>query len=215
MKIFCRGELPAPSLLKVQFAEDKECWDGNLKHHHGTNFQSNVFAFTFIMMLCLQNVQNSIAEEVYYGVDDSFRGLAPHIVELLLGSYNAQIPLRVFMAIVSLLLASFFGYHANHCLTNTAMNETFKWQDYLSWQKKWSEARASVAALKASITRMSSDGKPSETKCKSFFRRSPLEDTEGVVKNNVYDNGFFHNFFEVVCPVSTRASFLQTKAKFG
>ncbi|XP_022723801.1 uncharacterized protein LOC111280650 [Durio zibethinus] len=264
-------------------AEDKERWDGNLKHHHGTNFQSNVFAFTFIMMLCLQNVQNSIAEgvsvvllcfringallcsttnlvkaaiflshyppmylnssldvdllkdlfydycstyilnvpchflcfSVYYGVDDSFGSLAPHIVQLLLRSYNAQIPLMVFMAIVSLLLASFFGYHANRCLTKTAMNETFKWQDYLSWQKKWSEARASVAALKASITRMSSDGKPSETKCKSFFRRSPLEDTEGVVKNNVYDNGFFHNFFEVVCPVSTRASFLQTKTKFG
>ncbi|XP_022723803.1 uncharacterized protein LOC111280652 [Durio zibethinus] len=152
---------------------------------------------------------------LYYGVDDSFGSLAPHIVQLLLGSYNAQIPLMVFMAIVSLLLASFFGYHANRCLTKTAMNETFKWQDYLSWQKKWSEARASVAALKASITRMSSDGKPSETKCKSFFRRSPLEDTEGVVKNNVYDNGFFHNFFEVVCPVSTRASFLQTKTKFG
>ncbi|XP_022719746.1 uncharacterized protein LOC111277597 [Durio zibethinus] len=30
MKIFCRGELTAPSLQRVKFAEDKEHWDGNV-----------------------------------------------------------------------------------------------------------------------------------------------------------------------------------------
>ncbi|EOY11249.1 DHHC-type zinc finger family protein isoform 2 [Theobroma cacao] len=152
---------------------------------------------------------------VYYGVDNSFGSLAPHIVQWLLGSYNSQILLMVFMAIVSLLLAGFFAYHANLCLTNTTTNETFKWQDYISWQKKLSEARASTAALKASITGMKSEGKPPESKCKSFFRRSPLEDTEAVVRNNVYDKGFFHNIYEVIFPVSTRASLLWTKSKSG
>ncbi|XWS64609.1 hypothetical protein CRYUN_Cryun05aG0017900 [Craigia yunnanensis] len=150
---------------------------------------------------------------VYYDVDNSFGTLAPYIGQWLLGSYNSQILLMVFMAIVSLLLAGFFAYHANLCLTNTTTNETFKWQDYISWQKKLSEARASTAALKASISGMNSEGKPPESKCRSFFRRSPLEDTEAVVKNNVYDKGFFHNFYEVIFPVSTRASFLQTKSK--
>lgn len=93
--------------------------------------------------------------------------------------------------------------------------QTFKWQDYISWQKKLSEARASTAALKASITGMKSEGKPPESKCKSFFRRSPLEDTEAVVRNNVYDKGFFHNIYEVIFPVSTRASLLWTKSKSG
>ncbi|XVE89765.1 hypothetical protein DITRI_Ditri20bG0021300 [Diplodiscus trichospermus] len=152
---------------------------------------------------------------VYYGVDNSFGSLAPYIVQWLLGSYNTQILLMVFMAIVSLLLAGFFVYHANLCLTNTTTNETFKWQDNISWQKKLREARASTAALKASISGVNSEGKPPESKCRSFFRRSPLEDTKAVVKNNVYDKGFIHNLYEVIFPVSTRASFLQTKSKSG
>ncbi|XVF31257.1 hypothetical protein REPUB_Repub16aG0129900 [Reevesia pubescens] len=61
--------------------------------------------------------------------------------------------------------------------TPVLSSKTFKWPDYISWQKKLSEARASTAALKASITGMSSEGKPPKSKCKSFFRRSPIEDT--------------------------------------
>jgi len=41
----------------------------------------------------------------------------------LVGTYNTQILLMVFLAIVSLLLAGFFAYHANLCLTNTTTNE--------------------------------------------------------------------------------------------
>ncbi|GLT95050.1 hypothetical protein SLE2022_127550 [Rubroshorea leprosula] len=152
---------------------------------------------------------------VYYGVENSFHSLAPHVVQWLVGSYNTQILLLVFLSIVSLLLAGFFAYHANLCLTNTTTNETFKWQDYVSWQKKQSEARASAAALKASISGMSTEGKRRESKCKAFFRRSPLEDVDVVVKKNVYDKGFFHNLHEVIFPPSTRASFLQTKSKSG
>ncbi|XP_039019238.1 probable protein S-acyltransferase 17 isoform X2 [Hibiscus syriacus] len=110
---------------------------------------------------------------VYYGVENSFRSLAPHIIQ------------------------------------------TFKWQDYVSWQKKLSEARASSVALKASIDRMDSERKPPDNKCKSFFRRSPLENTEAVAKNNVYDKGFFHNLYEVIFPVPTRASHSHTKSKSG
>ncbi|GKV08896.1 hypothetical protein SLEP1_g20467 [Rubroshorea leprosula] len=60
---------------------------------------------------------------------------------------------------------------------------------------------------------MSTEGKRRESKCKAFFRRSPLEDADEVVKNNVYDKGFFHNLHEVIFPPSSRASFMQTKSK--
>lgn len=78
---------------------------------------------------------------------------------------------------------------------------------------KLNEARASAAALKASINGMSSEAKRPESKCKSFFRRSPLEDTEVIVKQNVYDKGFFHNIFEILFPLSTRPSFFKNKSK--
>ncbi|MBA0874885.1 hypothetical protein Goshw_023530, partial [Gossypium schwendimanii] len=133
---------------------------------------------------------------VYYGVDNSLRSLAPYVVQWLLDAHNTQILLMVFMGVVSLLLAGFFAYHANLCLTNTTTNETFKWQDYISWQKKLIEARESTAALKANIAGMTTEGKPRESKCKSFFRQSLLQDTEAIVKKNVYDKGFFHNLYE-------------------
>lgn len=150
---------------------------------------------------------------VYYGVDNSFRGLAPHVVQWLVNSYNTQILLMVFLAIVSLLLVGFLAYHINLCLTNTTTNESFKWQDYISWQKKVNEARTSAAALKASINGMSRERKPPMSKSKDFFQRSPLEDADEVLKNNVYDKGFFHNLGEVIFPYSTRAPFLPTKSK--
>ncbi|KAJ6413903.1 hypothetical protein OIU84_006662 [Salix udensis] len=150
---------------------------------------------------------------VYYGVENSFSSLTPHVAQWLLNSYNTQFLLMVFLVIVSLLLAGFFGYHANLCRSNTTTNETFKWEDYISWQKKLNEARASAAALKASISGMSSEAKRPESKFKSFFRRSPLEDTQVVAKENKYDKGFFRNVFEVIFPLSTRSSFLHTKSK--
>ena len=55
---------------------------------------------------------------VYYGIENSVRSLAPHVVQWLLGSYNTQLLLMVFLAIVSLLLAGFFSYHANLCIIN-------------------------------------------------------------------------------------------------
>ncbi|KAF2287939.1 hypothetical protein GH714_003379 [Hevea brasiliensis] len=85
---------------------------------------------------------------VYYGIENSFRSLAPHVVQWLLGSYNSQILLMVFLAIVSLLLAGFIGYHANLCLMNTTTNETFKWQEYINWQRKLSEAELVLQHLR-------------------------------------------------------------------
>ncbi|XP_057952296.1 probable protein S-acyltransferase 17 [Malania oleifera] len=152
---------------------------------------------------------------VYYGIENSIYSLAPHVVQWLLGSYNTQILLMVFLAIVALLLFGFFGYHAKLCLKNTTTNETFKWQEYVSWQRKLNEAKASAAALKASISGLSSEGKPPESKWKAFFRRSPLEDVDAVVQENIYDNGFIHNLHEVIFPLSTRSSFLQAKSKRG
>ncbi|KAE8677043.1 putative protein S-acyltransferase 17 [Hibiscus syriacus] len=147
---------------------------------------------------------------VYYGVDNSVRSLAPYIAQWLVDAHNTQILLMVFLAVVSLLLAGFFAYHANLCLTNTTTNETFKWQDYITWQKKGNEAHA---ALGVNATGMTREGNPEESKCKSFFGRFLLQETEVVVRKNVYDKGFFHNIYEVIFPFSTRASFSQTKSK--
>ncbi|XP_026450065.1 probable protein S-acyltransferase 17 isoform X1 [Papaver somniferum] len=149
---------------------------------------------------------------VYYGFENSFYSLAPHVVQWVLGAYNTQILLMVFLAVVSLLLAGFSGYHAHLCLTNTTTNETFKWKDYISLKMKINEAKVSAAALKASISGMTGETKPPESKWKAFFRKSPLEDVEVIVKDNIYDKGFFSNLSEIVFPLSTRRSFLASKS---
>ncbi|KAE9459071.1 hypothetical protein C3L33_09021, partial [Rhododendron williamsianum] len=152
--------------------------------------------------------------KVYYGIENSFWSLAPHVVQWLLVSYNNQILLMVFLAIVSLLLSGFFGYHAHLCLTNTTTNETFKWEEYLSWQTKVHEAKASDAALDACISGLSNERKPPVSKWKAFFRRSRLEDVQ-IVKDNFYDKGSFQNLHEIVFPLSTRPPFSQAKSKLG
>ncbi|GAY58767.1 hypothetical protein CUMW_189430 [Citrus unshiu] len=172
-----------------------------------------IVALGFVLAGRLKELRVVYILTVYYGIENSFRKLAPHVVQWLLGSYNTQILLMVFLAVVSLLLASFFGYHANLCRTNTTTNETVKWQDHMNWLRKVNEARASAAALKASINGMSSKRKPPDSKWKTFFRRSPLEDSGAVVKNNIYDKGILHNVWEVISPPSTRRSFLRTKSK--
>lgn len=156
----------------------------------------------------------------------------------LLNSYNTQILIMVFLAVISLLLAGFFTYHTKLCLTNTTTNEvwcvfpfisialvlpltnvnfrlqSFKWQEYLSWQRKVNEAKTSAAALKASLDELNQERKPQESKWKTFFRRSRLEESE-VIKNNAYDKGYLHNICEVVVPFSTRRSFWVIKPKSG
>ncbi|KAF7817874.1 putative protein S-acyltransferase 17 [Senna tora] len=149
---------------------------------------------------------------VYYGIENSFLGLAPHVVQWLLGSYHTLILLVVFLAIVGMLLAGFFGYHAKLCLSNTTTNETFKWQEYMSWQRKVNEAETSAAALRASISGMSNDKKPLLSKWRTFFRRSPLEDVQ-VVPKNLYDKGIIRNVLEVIFPLSTRRSLTRCKLK--
>lgn len=170
-------------------------------------------AIAFILAGRLKELQVVYILTAYYGIENSYRSLAPHVVQWLLASYNTQILIMVFLAIVSLLLGGFFGYHANLCLTNTTTNETFKWQDYLSWQRKVNEAKASAAALKASLSELSEESKPPESKWKAFFRRSHLEDAEVVVKNNIYDRGYLHNIHEIIIPLSTRRLFSRNKLK--
>ncbi|KAH9605092.1 hypothetical protein KSS87_016019 [Heliosperma pusillum] len=150
---------------------------------------------------------------VYYGIENSFRGLAPHVAQWLLSSYNTQILLMVFLVVVCLLMAAFFGYHAKLCYSNTTTNETYKWQDYESLQRKINEAKASASALKASLSGLSLENKPPKSKWKSFFRRSPLKDVEVVATKNIYDKGLVHNLSEIVFPLSTRATFVAATIK--
>ncbi|XP_028112783.1 probable protein S-acyltransferase 17 isoform X2 [Camellia sinensis] len=109
---------------------------------------------------------------VYYGIENSFRSLAPHVVQ------------------------------------------TFKWEEYLSWKRKVHEAKVSAAALKASISGLSSERQRPESKWRAFFRRSRLEDVE-VVKDNIYDKGYLYNLHEIFFPLSTGPSFSQAKSKSG
>ncbi|CAD5181448.1 unnamed protein product [Musa acuminata subsp. malaccensis] len=148
----------------------------------------------------------------YYGIEHSFSSLSPHVVQWLLGSYNTQILLIMFLAIISLLLAGFFGYHAHLCLTNTTTNETFKWQDYISWKRKLNEAKASAAALKAGIQTLNEEAKAPESKWRAFFRRSPLQNDDVIVKNNLYDQGLISNICEIIFPLSQRKSFFHRKS---
>ncbi|XXG54291.1 hypothetical protein AAC387_Pa03g2213 [Persea americana] len=150
---------------------------------------------------------------VYYGIENSFSGLFPHVVQWLVGSFNTQILLMVFLAVVSLLLAGFFGYHAHLCLTNTTTNETFKWQDYISWKRKLNEAKKSSAALKAGISSMNGEGKPPESKWRMFFHKSLSKNKEDAVKDNMYDRGVFHNVHEIMCPMSGRLSSMDVKSE--
>ena len=92
--------------------------------------------------------------------------------------------------------------------------QSFKWQEYLSWQRKVNEAKTSAEALKASLGELNQEKKPRESKWKTFFRRSRLEEIQ-VVKNNIYDKGYLHNIYEVVVPFSSRRSFLLMKSKSG
>ena len=73
------------------------------------------------------------------------------------------------------------------------------------------EAKASAVALKASINSMQREAKPPESKWRSFFRKSPLQNEEVVVKDNIYDRGIFSNICEILFPLSERRSFRQKK----
>ncbi|PKA60864.1 putative S-acyltransferase [Apostasia shenzhenica] len=150
---------------------------------------------------------------VYYGIEKSFYSLFPHVIQWLLGAHNTQVLLIVFLAIVSLLLAIFLGYHAQLCLTNTTTNETFKWQEYMNWRRKLNEAKVSAAALKSSLHAVNGKGKKArESKCSRFWRRSPLQNEQVImVENNVYDKGFIENVLEILVPLSERKSFFHGK----
>ncbi|XP_047072780.1 probable protein S-acyltransferase 17 [Lolium rigidum] len=150
---------------------------------------------------------------VYYGVDNSFSGLFPHVAQWLLAVHNTQILLAVFLGIIALLLGGFCAYHVHLCLSNTTTNESFKWQDYIFWMKKENAARASAAVLKASISGASSEAQePAPSKWKTFFSRSQTPAEEPVVKNNIYDVGWMRNLWEVIVPLSERRSFSRRKS---
>ncbi|VAI05147.1 unnamed protein product [Triticum turgidum subsp. durum] len=151
---------------------------------------------------------------VYYGIDNSFSGLFPHIAQWLLAVHNTQILLVVFLGIIALLLGGFCAYHVHLCLSNTTTNETFKWQDYIFWMKKENAAKASAYTLKASINAASSEvPKSPPSKWKTFFSRSKTRAEEPVVKNNIYDVGWIRNLCEVMVPLSERRSFSCKKSE--
>lgn len=172
-----------------------------------------VVAIALILAGRLEEERIRVILTVYFGVENSFLSLTPHVAQWLLSSYNTQILIMVFLAIVSLLLGGFFGYHAKLCVSNTTTNESFKWEEYLSWQRKLKEAKASEAALRECLHEVN-HRKPPESKLKTICRRSRLKQVE-VLKNNIYDKGFVQNISEIIFPLSTRRSFSPNKSKKG
>ncbi|KAK3147164.1 hypothetical protein QOZ80_3BG0278900 [Eleusine coracana subsp. coracana] len=150
----------------------------------------------------------------YYGIENSFSALFPHVAQWLLAVHNTQILLSVFLAILALLLGGFCAYHAHLCLTNTTTNETFKWQDYIMWMKKENEIKANADVLKASIDSVNREAhKSPPSKWRTFYGR-PRTPSEGtVVKNNIYDRGLIRNLWEVIVPLSERRSFSRKKSE--
>ncbi|ESQ32268.1 hypothetical protein EUTSA_v10004370mg [Eutrema salsugineum] len=149
---------------------------------------------------------------IYYGIENSFRSLAPRVLQWLVGTYNTQILLMVFLGLIALLLAGFFAYHLNLCLTNTTTNEKFKWREYINLQKKISEAKASAAALKAGMTNTELD-RPAKSEWSGLWRRSEAKAEALIANRNMYDKGSLRNISEIVFPLSSRQAFRKTNHK--
>jgi len=163
---------------------------------------------------------------VYYGIENSFSKLTPHIVQWFLNFYNTQVLLILFMAVTSLLLAGFFGYHVHLVITNTTTNETFKWESYKKWQISLTQVKAATESLKHSAElvkagkQMNPDANTHDSKyhllnCylnfKGLFSRWKKE-KQSFVQNNVYDRGVIHNISEAIYPLSCRKYFSLTKS---
>jgi len=163
---------------------------------------------------------------VYYGIENSFSKLTPHIVQWFLNFYNTQVLLILFMAVTSLLLAGFFGYHVHLVITNTTTNETFKWESYKKWQISLTQVQAATESLKHSAElvkagkQMNPDANTHDSKyhllnCylnfKGLFSRWKKE-KQSFVQNNVYDRGVIHNISEAIYPLSCRKYFSLTKS---
>uniref|UniRef100_A0A0D6R3C2 S-acyltransferase n=1 Tax=Araucaria cunninghamii TaxID=56994 RepID=A0A0D6R3C2_ARACU len=162
---------------------------------------------------------------VYYGIENSFLSLAPHIMQWLLNFYNTQVLLIIFLAVISLLLAGFFLYHVHLVITNTTTNETFKWDSYKRWQLSLTQVKAATESLKHSSEQVNveqqigTNANSYNIMCCLF---NPFLKFKGVyarwqherrffVKNNIYDQGAIHNICEVICPMSCRKFFSMRK----
>lgn len=107
----------------------------------------------------------------------------------------------------------FSACHSKRSLSS--LMQSFKWQDYMRWQRKINEAKASEEALKASLDQLEQRKQQvPESKWKAMFRRSRLEEVT-VVKNNIYDKGLLLNIWEIIYPFSSRRSFSERKSKSG
>ncbi|XP_056841899.1 probable protein S-acyltransferase 17 isoform X2 [Raphanus sativus] len=165
----CIGERNTRYFIAFLFWHFLLCWYGAI-------------AIGFILAGRVKELRVVHILTVYYGVENSFRNLAPRVLQWLVGTYNTQILVMVFLAVVSLLLAGFFAYHLKLCLTNTTTNETFKWREYIRWRKKLSESKARTSSA----------------------HDHDNEAEEAIVKRNVYDRGGFQNVSEIVFPLSSR-----------
>ncbi|THU57937.1 hypothetical protein C4D60_Mb03t08870 [Musa balbisiana] len=110
------------------------------------------------------------------------------------------------------ILTAYYGIEHSFSSLSPHVVQTFKWQDYISWKRKLNEAKASAAALKAGIQTINEEAKAPESKWRGFFRRSPPQNDDVIVKNNLYDQGLISNICEIIFPLSERKSFFHRKS---
>eukprot|EP00252_Welwitschia_mirabilis_P025576 TRINITY_DN8054_c0_g2_i1.p1 TRINITY_DN8054_c0_g2~~TRINITY_DN8054_c0_g2_i1.p1 ORF type:complete len:184 (-),score=20.39 TRINITY_DN8054_c0_g2_i1:236-787(-) len=163
---------------------------------------------------------------VYYGIENSFTQLAPHFIQWALGFFHTHVLLVIFLAVLSLLLAGFFGYHVYLVMTNMTTNETFKWDNYKMWHLSVTQGREGAEQMhhgtRCDVT-MEQDCQGNsdldDSKCRFLnldIRINKLyarwkSKRHCSLPGNAYDKGMMHNIREVVYPLSCRRTFNVSK----
>jgi len=135
-------------------------------------------------------------------------------------------PLGMFCGILSLVLFAFWAYHCWLIFLNTTTNEGFKWSDYERYVKYYirkkndheeSKKQGQGAEQKDKKKQQKGTGDTSTKQPRKFEElEEPLFrlDAKGKLKlDNIYNQGLFANFGEVLFPKSYRIPNTKLKKK--
>ena len=107
--------------------------------------------------------------------------------------HNIIMAIGIFTAVIGIALFGFLAYHLYLVWCGTTTNESFKWADLKDELTAREHAKVAERELQASRQQAASG-----TTQKKSGR------VEVVVPQNIYDNGFWRNLWEVLYPLSSR-----------